>query len=86
MNAPIRRISLVVVLLVVALLANATWVQVFRADDLRSDSRNERVLLDEYARQRSLPPGPSGSDQARAVSSGSPLDSRQSVHSLSPGV
>ncbi|MGV7807662.1 penicillin-binding protein 2, partial [Mycobacterium kansasii] len=52
MNAPIRRISLVVVLLVVALLANATWVQVFRADDLRADSRNERVLLDEYARQR----------------------------------
>ncbi|WP_019201482.1 penicillin-binding protein 2 [Tsukamurella sp. 1534] len=52
MNAPIRRVSLVVVLLVVALLARSTFVQVFEADDLRADTRNERVLLDEYSRQR----------------------------------
>ncbi|ADG76683.1 Penicillin-binding protein transpeptidase OS=Tsukamurella paurometabola (strain ATCC 8368 / DSM/ CCUG 35730 / CIP 100753 / JCM 10117 / KCTC 9821 / NBRC 16120 / NCIMB 702349 / NCTC 13040) OX=521096 GN=Tpau_0029 PE=3 SV=1 [Tsukamurella paurometabola] len=52
MNTPIRRVSVVVVLLVVALLANATYVQVFKADELRSDPRNERVLLDEYSRQR----------------------------------
>jgi peptidoglycan glycosyltransferase len=52
MNTPIRRVSFVVVLLVVALLANATYIQVFKADELRSDPRNERVLLDEYSRQR----------------------------------
>jgi peptidoglycan glycosyltransferase len=38
--------------LIVLLLANATLTQVFRADALRSDPRNQRVLLDEYSRQR----------------------------------
>ncbi|GAA4383661.1 peptidoglycan D,D-transpeptidase FtsI family protein [Tsukamurella soli] len=52
MNTPLRRVTLVVVLMVVALLANATYIQVFRADSLRADPRNERVLLDEYSRQR----------------------------------
>lgn len=52
MNAPLRRISYVVIFMVVALLAQATYIQVFRADALRSDPRNSRVLLDEYSRQR----------------------------------
>ena len=61
MNGPIRRMSLVVVALVVVLLGWSTYVQVFqmagtatanRHGDLRTDTRNERVLLDEYARQR----------------------------------
>jgi peptidoglycan glycosyltransferase len=52
MNTPLRRISMVVMALVVLLLANATVTQVFRADGLRSDPRNQRVLLDEYSRQR----------------------------------
>ena len=34
------------------LLVNATVTQVFRADGLRADPRNQRVLLDEYSRQR----------------------------------
>lgn len=38
--------------MVVALLANATYVQVIKADKLRTDPRNSRVLLDEYSRQR----------------------------------
>lgn len=38
--------------MVVALLLQLTWVQVFRADELRADSRNTRMLLDEYSRQR----------------------------------
>jgi peptidoglycan glycosyltransferase len=41
-----------VMALVVVLLVNATITQVFRADGLRSDPRNQRVLLDEYSRQR----------------------------------
>lgn len=43
---------MMVMALVVLLLVNATITQVFRADALRADPRNQRVLLDEYARQR----------------------------------
>jgi peptidoglycan glycosyltransferase len=52
MNTPLRRVAMAVMLMIVALLLNATYVQVFRADSLRSDPRNTRVLLDEYSRQR----------------------------------
>ncbi|GAA3029354.1 D,D-transpeptidase PbpA [Gordonia defluvii] len=52
MNKPIQRVGLFACALVVALLANVTYIQVFEADTLRTDSRNNRVLLDEYARQR----------------------------------
>jgi peptidoglycan glycosyltransferase len=38
--------------LIVLLLLNATYTQVFTADGLRADPRNQRVLLDEYSRQR----------------------------------
>ncbi|WP_327142978.1 peptidoglycan D,D-transpeptidase FtsI family protein [Nocardia sp. NBC_01327] len=52
MNTPLRRVAMAVMLMIVALLANATYVQVIKADSLRNDPRNVRVLLDEYARQR----------------------------------
>lgn len=52
MNKQIARVGMLACLLIVALLANATYIQVFKANELRSDSRNNRVLLDEYARQR----------------------------------
>ncbi|MGV9826854.1 MULTISPECIES: peptidoglycan D,D-transpeptidase FtsI family protein [unclassified Gordonia (in: high G+C Gram-positive bacteria)] len=52
MNTPIRRVSMVVIVLIVALLANSTYIQVFKAGTLRADPRNTRVLLDEYSRQR----------------------------------
>ena len=52
MNAPLRKVAMAVMVMVVALLANATYVQVIKADDLRADPRNSRVLLDEYSRQR----------------------------------
>ncbi|MGH3891888.1 MAG: peptidoglycan D,D-transpeptidase FtsI family protein [Rhodococcus qingshengii] len=52
MNTPLRRVAMAVTVMVVALLANATYVQVIKADDLRADPRNSRVLLDEYSRQR----------------------------------
>lgn len=41
-----------VMALIVLLLANATFTQVFTADGYRADPRNQRVLLDEYSRQR----------------------------------
>ncbi len=52
MNTSLRRVSVTIMVLVVLLLLNATITQVFRADGLRSDPRNQRVLLDEYSRQR----------------------------------
>lgn len=52
MNTSLRRISVMIMVLIVLLLANATLTQVFTADGLRSDPRNQRVLLDEYSRQR----------------------------------
>ena len=52
MNTSLRRISVTVMALIVLLLFNATLTQVFTADGLRADPRNQRVLLDEYSRQR----------------------------------
>ena len=52
MNTPLRRVSLVVMGLLVLLLGQATWVQVVQADEYRSNPANQRVLLDEYGRQR----------------------------------
>ena len=52
MNTSLRRISVTVMALMVLLLLNATMTQVFAADGLRADPRNQRVLLDEYSRQR----------------------------------
>ena len=52
MNTSLRRISVTVMALIVLLLFNATLTQVFTADGLRSDPRNQRVLFDEYSRQR----------------------------------
>jgi penicillin-binding protein A len=51
-NSPIRRVAAGCMLLVLALLANITYVQAFQADDLNARSDNRRVLLDEYARER----------------------------------
>ncbi|BBC16306.1 penicillin-binding protein [Mycobacterium leprae Kyoto-2] len=52
MNTSLRRISVTVMALIVLLQLNATVTQVFTADGLRADPRNQRVLLDEYSRQR----------------------------------
>ncbi|MHA3018655.1 D,D-transpeptidase PbpA [Mycobacterium sp. BMJ-28] len=52
MNTALRRLSVTIMVLIVLLLANATFTQVFTADGYRTDPRNQRVLLDEYSRQR----------------------------------
>jgi penicillin-binding protein A len=52
MNTSLRRVSVTIMVLIVLLLLNATLTQVFTADGLRADPRNQRVLLDEYSRQR----------------------------------
>lgn len=51
-NAPLRKVALAIMAMLVALLVNATYIQVVDADGYRSDPRNRRVLLDEYERER----------------------------------
>jgi len=52
MNTPLRRVAMAIMTMIVLLLANATYVQVIKADDYRADPRNARVLIEEYSRQR----------------------------------
>ncbi|ANY06720.1 peptidoglycan D,D-transpeptidase FtsI family protein [Pseudonocardia sp. HH130630-07] len=52
MNRPVRRVALAVMVMIVALLANITYVQVVMAGQYRDDSRNQRSQIDEYSRQR----------------------------------
>ncbi|HEX6359782.1 penicillin-binding protein 2 [Actinophytocola sp.] len=52
MNTPLRRVGLAMLAMIVLLLANATYIQMVKADEYRADARNRRVLLEEYSRQR----------------------------------
>ncbi|MGI9000245.1 MAG: peptidoglycan D,D-transpeptidase FtsI family protein [Pseudonocardia sp.] len=52
MNTPVRRIAIAVMAMILLLMANLTYVQVIKAGDYRTDQRNQRVLLTEYARKR----------------------------------
>ena len=52
MNTSLRRISVMIMALDRAAARQRHLTQVFTADDLRADPRNQRVLLDEYSRQR----------------------------------
>lgn len=52
MNRQINRVTAVLVFLMVALIANVSYIQVFQAHDLRSQPGNQRVLLTEYSRER----------------------------------
>jgi peptidoglycan glycosyltransferase len=52
MNTPLRRVGMAMLVMVVLLLANSTYLQVIKADDYREDPRNRRVLLEEYSRER----------------------------------
>lgn len=52
MNKPIRTLSVFCLLLFVALLVNATYVQYVQADTYNSDSRNRRIIAETYSRER----------------------------------
>jgi peptidoglycan glycosyltransferase len=52
MNRAIRRWSVVVVLMFASLLANITWLQAIRADELNAAPNNRRALIQEFARKR----------------------------------
>jgi len=48
----IIRLSAVLAVLLIALLANLTYIQVFKSDDYRTASGNSRAILEEYSRER----------------------------------
>lgn len=52
MNTPIRRLSVVVLLMFTALLLATTWIQFVQADELRERPDNRRTLIDSYSRDR----------------------------------
>jgi peptidoglycan glycosyltransferase len=52
MNRPVRRVAVACLVLFGLLLLQVNWVQVVKAKDYRNDSRNRRVLLRTYDRER----------------------------------
>ncbi len=52
MTRSIIRLSAVLAVLLIALLANLTYIQVFKSDDYRTASGNSRAILEEYSRER----------------------------------
>jgi peptidoglycan glycosyltransferase len=52
MSRSIRRIGIALIFLMIALLVNITFIQVFQGDRFRSQADNKRVLLEEYVRER----------------------------------
>ncbi|MFT4298248.1 MAG: penicillin-binding protein 2 [Aeromicrobium sp.] len=52
MNTPIRRLAIACLVLFLALMGNATWIQYVQAGDLNARPNNKRVLDDEYSRER----------------------------------
>jgi peptidoglycan glycosyltransferase len=51
-NKPIRTIAIFCMFLFLALMANATYLQFWEADDLNQDPRNRRVIEASYSRER----------------------------------
>ncbi|KXK61800.1 peptidoglycan glycosyltransferase [Micromonospora rosaria] len=52
MNAPLRRVGVVVMVLFGLLFANLNWVQAYKADEYRTSDYNGRVQVAEYDRRR----------------------------------
>jgi penicillin-binding protein A len=52
MNAPLRRVAVVVMVMFGLLFANLNWVQFHRADEYRNSPYNARVQIAEYQRER----------------------------------
>ena len=52
MNAPLRRVGVVVMVLFGLLFANLNWIQAYKADEYRNSDYNGRVQVAEYERRR----------------------------------
>ena len=54
MNTTIRRVGIGMLVLFLGLVAQLTYLQIVRADDLKNDPNNVRVFLRDYSRPRGL--------------------------------
>lgn len=54
MNAPLRKVGVVVLVLFGMLFVNLNWVQAYKGDEYRTSPYNRRVVLDEYKRERGI--------------------------------
>ena len=54
MNAPLRRVGVVVMIMFGLLFANLNWVQAYKAGEYRNSPYNSRVQIAEYQRERGL--------------------------------
>lgn len=54
MNAPLRRVGVVVLALFGLLFINLNWVQAYKSNDYRTSQYNGRVQLSDYQRQRGV--------------------------------
>ncbi|CAN5228439.1 penicillin-binding transpeptidase domain-containing protein [soil metagenome] len=52
MNKELKRVSIVVLFMFLALFGSSTVITVFQVDDLRADGRNVRTLYDSYSAER----------------------------------
>src|SRR5688572_8193274 len=52
MNKELKRVSIVVLLMFVALFTSSSVIQVVAADELRADARNTRTTLDSFSTKR----------------------------------
>jgi len=52
MNKPLRRLSLIALIMFVALFASSTWISYVKAPQLNADSRNTRTLYREFGTNR----------------------------------
>lgn len=52
MNTPLRRLATLVLVMFVALMGSASWVQFVQAEDLNTDPRNARTLYREHGNAR----------------------------------
>jgi peptidoglycan glycosyltransferase len=52
MNKELKRLSIAVLLMFIALFCSSTVISVFQVDNLRNDSRNSRTLFDSYSAER----------------------------------
>ena len=52
MNKPIRRVGIAIVVLMLILIGQVTYLQVIDAQNLNDNPRNARRILDEFAQPR----------------------------------
>ena len=69
MNAPLRRVGVVVLVLFGLLFVNLNWVQGYLASSYRNNEHNGRVQLTEYQRQRGTIAVVNGRDQVPVAKS-----------------